>query len=83
MPEHVLCYLRQNEQNDHEQNEKVVNHLAITKGLTKNRVPPRQILIIPAILREENLWSVFIPFSSPFSNNSNHSHSAYSYSTRD
>jgi len=35
MPFHVFCYLGQNEQ--HELNEKVVNHLAITKWLTKTK----------------------------------------------
>jgi len=84
MPFHVFCYLGQNEQN-----KKVVNHLAVTKWLTKI-TGSRANGNFPTKPGEKIHCEFFSPFlERPFfflvsySNNSDHYHSAYSRSRGD
>lgn len=61
---HVFCYVGRNEQN--EQNEKVANHLAITRWLNKTTALPRQIEILPPSLGKKSAVSFQSIFESMF-----------------
>ena len=94
MPLHVFCYLGQNERNKH--NKEDVNHLAITKWLTKTTAHPRQAYInspfelegkkprsvFSRVLERSFFVCLFVCFF-VYSITSDHSLSTHSHSRRD